>query len=125
VGDLLRKFRISGWMMLVAVAMLAAYDSGVCAGSNVWAQCTGSNVTFKNQNSFPIWLGENVTGPTNIVLPPPDKDGKSRPAAKPNFVCRRSGVPEYSGLAPNATSPARSAMTRTTRLAPRPASALC
>ncbi len=84
--DLKRIFRLSGWMMLVAVAMLAAYDGG--GGSNALsgttsplgsqkakatpaAQCTAGNLfTLENNNKYPIWLGEFVGDPTEIIVPP-------------------------------------------------------
>ena len=67
-----RKFRISGWMMLVAVAMLTAYDSG--GGSTAKAtssECTTGNLfTLVNNNKYPIWLGEFAGDPAKIVVPP-------------------------------------------------------
>ena len=67
-----RKFRLIGWMMLVAVAMLTAYDSG--GGSNAKAtpsECTaGNRFTLVNNNKYPIWLGEFAGNPAKIVVPP-------------------------------------------------------
>jgi len=77
VTDSTRKFRLHGWMLLVAVAILL-----VCGGlgsnkalsqttpeATPAAQCTQANqFTLENRNNYPIWLGENVgSGP--IVEP--------------------------------------------------------
>ena len=70
-----QKFQLGGWMMLVAVAMLTAYDSG--SGSNAFSgtaselgspqakaaptECAAGNLfTLVNNNRYPIWLGEFV-----------------------------------------------------------------
>ena len=79
------KTRVSSIGVLAAIAILAVVVSGVCAGSNAWAACAGSHVTIKNQNSFPIWLGEEVSGPTNIVLP--DTNDWEIPAAGQATFC--------------------------------------
>src|ERR1700674_5331066 len=82
----MRKLRLSGWMMLVVVAMLAAYDGS--GGSNALsgtasqlgiesakatpaAQCSAGNLfTLENNNNYPIWLGEFAGDITKIVVPP-------------------------------------------------------
>jgi Thaumatin family len=64
------RTRLSSIAAHATIAILAVAVSGVCAGNNVWAECAGSNVTFENQNLFPIWIGEEVEGASNIVAPP-------------------------------------------------------
>src|SRR5260370_3369530 len=79
-----RKFRLSGWMMLVAVAMITGYDSG--GGSNSLSEtsqlgspqakaapteCPAGNMfTIENHNKYPIWLCEFAGDPAKIVVPP-------------------------------------------------------
>jgi hypothetical protein len=70
VGETLkRQFALSGWIMLVAISMLAAYDA--VGGSNALSQeCpTGNLYTIENHNKYPIWLGEFVGDPTKVVVP--------------------------------------------------------
>jgi hypothetical protein len=85
MGDLKCKLGLSPWMALVAVATVflwsrlcirtAAASSSSTAALADAAQrvaaptCSASSVTLKNKNSYPIWIGENVTG-GKIQKPP-------------------------------------------------------
>ncbi|MHB8383348.1 MAG: thaumatin family protein [Candidatus Binataceae bacterium] len=88
--NLKRKFRLRGWMMLIAAVLMtgiggirtqrasAASSNLVAAASSaqsaVTNTCASTSLTIENQNSFPIWLGEEVqvdsTGAANILMPP-------------------------------------------------------
>jgi hypothetical protein len=71
VGNSSGKFRLGAWLKVAAVVMLVAAIAQITAQPTAMAQsCTGSSVTLKNQNSFPIWLGETVTTTYPILTPP-------------------------------------------------------
>lgn len=110
-----RKFRPGAWLKLAAVVMLIAAIAQTTVQPTAIAQCSGSSVTLKNQNSFPIWLGETVV-PGQAILTPPGTPPTGRSTRAVQFPCvyRRIGPREFFGRAPNVTLPARSGRTQVT-----------
>jgi Thaumatin family len=80
-----------------AVMTLALVIGSVCAVDSAYAQCSGGTpvtMTFKNQNHYPVWLGDNTGGGT--VTPPSGTGGKGYnleiPANGQMQVCTSSNV---------------------------------
>ena len=74
-------FGLIGSTALIAAGMLAALISWQGGGAMAQteqpasvATCAATSLTFSNQNSFPIWIGEGIQ--TGAVLTPPNSDWK-------------------------------------------------
>ena len=60
-----------------AVIILTLAVGSVCIVDSAYAQCSGSTpvtMTFKNQNPYPVWLGDTAGGGT--ITPPSGTGGK-------------------------------------------------
>jgi len=80
-----------------AVTILAVAVSSVCVADSAYAQCSGPTpvtMTFKNQNSYPVWLGD--TSGAGTITPPAGTGGKGYsleiPANSQMQVCTSSNV---------------------------------